>query len=344
MFVKNISIEYSLMLIMSIGKKSFTQLSKVIKKSRDTVRRMLQSDEKNLTLLMVIARQFFRNSKTIYLTIDDTLLRKIYSMFMEGSCEFFDTKMGRKIKAYKLLIAGLTDGKYFIPIHSAFLYSKEVAANALELKEELLHNIILNVIKLFPDKTIIVTMDGAFATKKFLQWAHDNNIKVELRMHSNRTVLYQEKKQKISEISDLRPKGRHMARTIKAEWNNIPVYITADRRIDKHGEESIVYLVSTYKAKPSQHVKNYKCRWPIEKLIRTCKQHLGLQDCFSTKLEIQLNHVSSVLLSYAIVQIEMKKFRYHTPEDAIRGLRDVNFDILKQRILASDQIFSDTHA
>ena len=294
--------------------------------------------------MLFIAHQFFRNRKTLYLTIDDTLLRKIYSMFMEGSCEFFDTKMGRKIKAYKLLIAGLTDGKYFIPIHSAFLYSKEVLENALELKEELLQNIILNIIKAFPDKTIIVTMDGAFATKKFLQWASDNNIKVELRMHSNRTVLYQEKKQKISEIADLRPKGRHMARTIKTQWGDIPVYITGERRVDKHGEESIVYLVSTYKAKPSEHVRNYKCRWPIEKLIRTCKQHLGLQDCFSTKLEIQLNHVSSVLLSYAIVQIEMKKSKHSTPEDTIRTLKDDDFDFLKQRILASDEIFGDTYA
>lgn len=327
------------MLIMSIGKKSFTQLSNVINKSRDTVRRMLQSDKKNITLMMFIAHQFFHKRKILYLSIDDTLLRKIYSTLMEGSCEFYDTKMSRKITAYKLLIAGLTDGEYFIPIHSAFLYSKEVLANALELKEELLHSIILNTIKEFPDKIIIITMDGAFATKKFLQWAHDNNIKVELRMHSNRTVIYQEKKQKISEITDLRPKGRHMARTIKTEWNNIPVYITGDRRIDKHGEESIVYLVSTYEATPSEHVRNYKYRWPVEKLIRTCKQYLGLQDCFSTKLEIQLNHVSSVLLSYAIVQVEMRKSKYKTPEDTIRALKNVDFDFLKQRILLSDEIF-----
>jgi hypothetical protein len=33
---------------------------------------------------------------------------------MEGSCKFFDTKMGKMITAYKVLIAGLTDGKYFI--------------------------------------------------------------------------------------------------------------------------------------------------------------------------------------------------------------------------------------
>ena len=263
---------------------------------------------------------------------------------MEGSAEFYDTKIGKKIKAYKLLIAALTDGKYCVPIRSAFLYSKEVLSNALELKEELLHSIILNTVKLFPDKIIIVTMDGAFATKKFLHWAKENNIKVELRMHSNRTVFYQGKKQRISEITDLRPKGRHMARTIQAEWHGTLFYITAERRIDKNGEESIVYLVSTYEAKPSEHVRNYKNRWPIEKCIRTGKQDLGLQHCFSVKLETQHNHVSSVLLAYAIVQLQMKKLKHLTPEDTIRCFRDDDFDVFKQRILSSDQIFCNTHA
>lgn len=52
--------------------------------------------------------------------------------------------------------------------------------------------------------------------------------------------------------------------------------ITAVRRIDKHGEESIVYQASTYREKPSEHIKNYKYRWPVEVFIRTTKQNIGL--------------------------------------------------------------------
>jgi len=51
-----------------------------------------------------------------------------------------------------------------------------------------------------------------------------------------------------------------MARTIQVVWHDIPLFITAQRRIDKHGEESIVYQASTYEAKPSEHVGNYKNR------------------------------------------------------------------------------------
>jgi hypothetical protein len=328
---------------MSIGKKSFTQLGKTIDRSRDTVKRILRPREDNFSLLHITAERIFRNKKVIYLTIDDSILRKIYSTMMQGACQFFDSKIGRMVTSFKLLLAGLTDGRYIIPIHSSFLYSKEVCPNAPELKEKLPQDIILNTIKAFADKTIIVVMDGAFATVNFLKWACENGVKATLRMHSNRIITYNGVKQRISEIVDLEPKGRHMARTIKACWHGMLLYITAERRIDKHGEESIVYLVSTYKAKPSEYVKHYKCRWPIEKLIRTSKQHLGLQDCYSTDLDTQLNHISSVLLSYAIIQLEMKKSKYDTPEDVIRSFRDDDFNFLKKRILALGEIFTETY-
>jgi hypothetical protein len=344
MFVKNTCIDYSLLLIMSIGKKSFTALGKIIKKSSDTVRRLLNPPAENFALMHVIATEIFKNKKMLVLSIDDTLLRKIYSNAMEGTCRFFDTKMGKMITAYKALIAGLTDGKYFIPIHCSFLFSKEVLSNAKELKDELVKNIIVQTIKSFPDKIITVAVDGAFATKKLFSWAIEKKIRLEARMHSNRKVIYKGEIKKISEIEELQPKGRHMARTIHVLWHDIPLYITAERRIDKHGEESIVYQASTYKAKPSEHVNNYKNRWPIEKFNRTGKQSFGLQDCFSTKLETQMSHLSSVLVAYAIVQIEMKKQKILIPEDAIRCLRGKNLACLKNRFYALEEIFGGVHA
>jgi hypothetical protein len=344
MFIKNICIEYSLLLIASIGKKSFTELGKIIQKSSDTIRRLLNPPTKNFALLHTIAAKIFSKRKALVLSIDDTLLRKIYSSVMEGSCKFFDTKMGRTITAYKALIAGLTDGKYFIPIHSAFLYSKEVVPNAKELKNALVKSIIQNTINYFSNHIITVSVDGAFATKDLFRWAVENAVRIEARMHSNRKVLYKNQFTKINEIKDLQPKGRHMARTIQVMWHGISLYLTAQRRIDKHGEESIVYQASTYEAKPSEHVDNYKKRWPVEKFNRTGKQHFGLQDCFSTKLEIQESHLSSVLLAYAIVQIEMKKQKFHNSEDTIRSLKNKKWDCLKKRFLSVDEIFGDTHA
>jgi IS4 transposase len=68
-------------------------------------------------------------------------------------------------------------------------------------------------------------------------------------------------------------------------------------------------------------VKIYKKRWPIEKMFRTIKQHLSLQECQSTKMEIQLNHAAAFLLSYWNVVVLQKKKKFKTPEESLRGAK-----------------------
>ena len=51
-----------------------------------------------------------------------------------------------------------------------------------------------------------------------------------------------------------------MARTIKVFWQEFDLHLIAERRINKRGEESIVYLIATYKVKPIQYVLDYKKR------------------------------------------------------------------------------------
>ena len=106
----------------------------------------------------------------------------------------------------------------------------------------------------------------------------------------------------------------------KVVWNGLELYLTAERRIDKHGNESIVYLVATYKVKPIQYVHDYRKRWTIEKFFRTSKQMLGLAECFSRQLVTQ-KHIASVLLSYGLAQLEMKQKKLAIPEDAIRAIK-----------------------
>ncbi|HWY33741.1 MAG TPA: transposase, partial [Nitrosopumilaceae archaeon] len=273
--LKSTNICYSLLLIASIERRSFTTLGQVIQKSGDTVRRLLNPVPKIYGLLDNIAIKLFKNTKEVVCSIDDTLLKKAFSRFIEGTDKFFDTLIGRKIMSYKLLTGSITNGQYTIPLRFEFVPSKDMLATAAEFKEELVKKMILEVLKIFPDKTIIVAADGAFATKKLLKWVLDNGIKMEVRMHANRVIEYNGEKVQIRQITNLLPKGRHMARTIKAVWHDLALNITAERRIDKHGEESIVYQAATYDAPPSKHVANYKKRWPSEKLYRTSKQHLG---------------------------------------------------------------------
>lgn len=318
MFLKNTIIAYPALLITSI-KKSFEALGRFVGKTGKTICRWLKPASEYYEILLQLSIKKFKEVKELILIIDDTLIRKIYSQLMEGSGSFYDTQLFRRITAYKLLVAMLTDGFTAFPLAATFLFSNELVPNPKETKFEWIKKIFLAVQKKFPKTRIIIAADGAFASKDFLRWCVENGIAIEVRMRSNCVVQYKEKTVRIRDIKDLEPKGRQMARTIPVVWHGIPLFITAQRRIDKKGNETIVFQAATFKAKPSRHVEIYRTRWTIEKMFRTVKQHLGLQECSARKMETQESHVASVLLAYALVHCDQRQQKLPTPEAALRA-------------------------
>lgn len=336
--INNISTYPLLTILTNIGKRSFENMGKLIKKSGDTIGRMLRPGQESLEVSKKIAQQIFTGKRELLVVIDETTIKKIYSLMMEGTGWLFDTKIGRSIRAYKLMIAAISDGKFTVPIGAAFTFGKEFYAKPSQALQITVQFFISTAQQLFPGTRIIATLDGAYATVNYLKWALENNIATEVRMHSNRVIEYKGKRKRLREIKEIRPKGRQMARTIEAVWQGLTLQITAVRRIDKHGNQTIVYQAATYKATPSQHAKNYKWRWGIEKLNRTCKQSLGLQECFSTKIGTQFDHICAVLLAYSISQLEMKNKGYKNPEAAIKALKKKKAHFLNRKFSRLDQI------
>jgi len=338
-------LKYPMLTILSTGKKSFENLGRFINKSGDTISRMLQPASASFNQAQKISTSLFKDKKKLFCIIDDTLIKKIYSRLMQGSGMFFDTKIGRRITAFRLILCMVSDGKFSIPIDCGYLFAKElidlIDCNFLN-KEDFTKIFVGKTISLFPHSKIIFLADGLYATVKLLTWCKDKNISAEMRMHSNRIIEFRGKKTSLKgllEIPGMRPKGRKMARTITAKWHGMELEITIVRRIDKHGDESIVFQVATYKVSPSEHVRNYKNRWPIEETFRTSKQYLGLQECFSRKLKKQHDHVAAVFLAYALAQYDMKKYKFDTPEEAIKRLKAKIALPEHERLARVDRIF-----
>lgn len=326
---------------MSTGKRSFEGLGRIINKTGKTIKKHLMLASISFSLSHKIAQSMFKKSKILTLAIDDTLIQKIYSQFMVGSGRFFDTKIYRKIVAYRLISSLLTDGRYAIPIGCGFLFDKELLTGNEIVKDKIdfVKEFILLAHRLFPEKKIRVAADGLFASVEFLKWCLDNKIEADLRMHSNRKVEYKGQLYKLNEIKRMKLGRGWMARSIRVKWHDLDLNITAEKRINKNKKETIVFIVSTYKGRPNQHVKAYKRRWPIEKKYRTAKQFLGLEECFSTQLEVQEDHAAAVFLAYSILQLEMKLRKHDTPEHAIRALKHKNIDSLMHRFCRLDEIF-----
>ena len=346
MFTKNTQITYPLLLIASTTKRSFEALGAMINKSGDTIKRWLSPKEVSLKIVAKIAQYMFKNNRELTLSIDDSLLHKIHSALMVGTGKFYDTKLGKRVNAFRLIVGALTNGKNIIPINFGYFFSKELLSeeDVVKTKLDFIKEFYTNAKRLFFDKKIRIAADGLFATIDFLQWAIDSGIDAIVRMHSNRKVEYNGQEIRISQIKDLQPKNHQKARTIKVIWHGLPLFITAEKRVSKKGKESIVFLAATYKAKPSKYVKDYKKRWPIEKFFRTAKQHLGIKECFSRDLDIQACHVAAVFVAYAFAQYEMKKRNLDNPEQAIKALKRKKPKNLIDYFMRSNQIFLDIYA
>jgi hypothetical protein len=332
-------ITYPLLTLLSIGRKSFENMGRFIHRSGDTVHRLLNPASNSFLQSRSIAQSMFAEKQNLYVGIDDTLIKKIHSKNMQGAGMFFDTKIGRCIMAFRLVIGIVTDGRFAIPIDCAYLFSKELLdliPNKFLTKDDIAKSFVEKAIKLFPDAKITVVVDGLYTSVDFLKWCKSKNIRLEARMHSNRVVEYKDERIKVRDLLNkkgLRPIGRQMARTISVVWYEIDLELTIVRRFDKHGNESIVFQVATYKALPREHVANYKKRWSIEMLNRTTKQEIGLQGCYSRSLETQHNHVAAVLLAYALAQLKMKVCRLDTPEQAIRHCKTKSVNFLKESFI-----------
>jgi Transposase DDE domain len=322
------NLTYSVLSILSTAKNSFENFGKMICKSGKTIARWLSHEEKVFNNLKKIALAAFLNKKKLFLIIDDSFIRKIHSLCIEGTGWFYDTKLHRSNPALRLILAILSDGKINIPIYDNFwLCSELIKASCIQnqTKEAFIKAAYQIVQDLFPAAEIIVLVDGLFATIELLHWASKENIMLEARMHSNRIVEYKGQKyslKKLSQLKRVRLVNRMMQRTVEARWQNIDLQITISKRIDRHQEESIVFQVSTKKCEPRQHVALYKKRWPIEKAFRTTKQSLGLEECFSTDFQKQKNHVASVFQAYVLLQLEAKRLRLKSPEAAARHYKE----------------------
>jgi len=332
------AITYPVLIILSTAKKSFENLGLLIQCSGNKVKRLLNPVSTSFELSRGIAQSIFAGEKNLSVVIDDTLIKKIYSNLMQGAGSFFDTKIGRRITAFRLVIGMVSNGKHAIPIECAYLFSKEILDSIdnqnFPTKEEIAKLIVETAIKLFPNAKLTVIVDGLYSTISFVKWCNSKKIRLEARMHSNRVIHYKGEPIKIRDLlleKNLKPKGRQMARTIPVIWHDMNLELTIVRRIDKNDNESFVFQIATYSALPREHLANYKKRWPIEMIIRTAKQSLGIQECFSRDLETQHKHVASVLLAYALAQLEMKNSKLETPEQAVRRSKTKNVDFLTRR-------------
>lgn len=314
------------------------------------MRRQMPSSKESVECLKSIAQTIFKDDDMICLIFDDSKIKKMYSKQIEGTGRHYFEKYGRMFIAFKIIVAAITNGKNMIPIEFDYINASENTDADPTLqkfsKVDYIKGVYEQVKSLFPNKKIVIIADGLFGTIEVLKFVTENKIKAIFRCAKNRKVFYQDQKISIENIADLKCSKMQQSRTVSAIWHTMDLYFTCAIRIDKHQDISNIYLVSTFADQQQSSLISelYQKRWLIEKLFRTTKQSLGLGECFSKILEKQRDHIASVFVSYAILQMQQKKTCAASPEEAKRQIVSKKTITLKSRIALLDRIFSEAHA
>lgn len=335
MINQNLTYPITLLLSSSI-KKTFDSLGREVSISGDSITRILMSNAITSDDLLSFCKLIFGN-KAVYLIIDDTLIKKIYSRLIEGACDNYDSSNRQHYRSLCSVVAMVTDGETAIPVDQKLWFSEEYSPDNHLKKWEIAKELIVKIRPLIRLKTFIA--DGLYAIVELMEWLINSSINFEMRIHSNRAIECKGMKAQIRNHPRLKVTTRNPIRTVKVLWQGMRLYVTAFLRVMKNGKVTRVYQVSNYKATAAKHVQCYKYRWNIEKFFRTAKQYLGLNDCMARKQKAQEYHIMNVFLAYAFAQYERLRLKAKNVESALKSLKRSNFNTLNLRLSAKIQIF-----
>lgn len=339
--VKSKLVQYITGLILCAKKKSCTQMAKELDQSHDSLNRALSAEELLFCIPQALKSLIHRLSvkKKGWLIIDDTLISKLYAKYIEGVDDHFDSSIKRCIRGFSAVVIAWTNGKTTIPLDFEFWFNKEIVTPEQYLtKIQIAQILIKKMIGSIEFKGVI--LDGLYASNDMIKFLNSVGIRFEMRMHSNRIIVLEDgTKMALKKLPLLWMRRNQKSKTIRGFWRGIELYFTAESRVDKNGEKSVVFIVSNWEAQSSEHVRIYGMRWAIEMLFRTGKQSLGLQHCTARSLEKQKLHIYYVLYSYAFLQSKIDKKRLSNVESVINYFQDSNLSRFIGELLAFNQNF-----
>jgi hypothetical protein len=300
--------------------------------------KMLRMLDKDVTIeeKCAIVNEFFKDRQLDAL-VDDVLIQKRYAEFIEGLSFQRDSSTHTSSQSLCTVVIMVGDGEYYIPVTHKFWVNKEIMGADYKTKHEIAKELLRSIIKYC--KIRIVIADALYATIEFMKELNQLKLRFEMKIHNNRKVtLKSGEEAAIREAFKGKLKGRRW-RTIPVVWKGLPLFLTACKRYNKHGECKIIYQISNYCATASAHFHAYGRRWHIEKFFRTSKQSLGLKDCQSRSLTRQAHHIDNVFIAYTILQMERRKYKLETPEAALKLLKKRGVNYLNSYLAAPNQIF-----
>ena len=316
--------EYSVALATSLeSNKNPAAVAREVGTSQSTSSRFLKKLDLTDRDFIPFVRHMF-GSKKLNLVVDDGVISKRYSEEIEGVSSMVDQSTKTFTNGYKIVVAGLTDGKYFLPIAIEQWIAEFIMQKDYLRTTQLAEKLISRILELGISIEYFV-MDGLYFSIEFIKFLDDKRLNFIIKAKTTTSVIYKGKKMQLQDCPDLRLNSNQNQKKIVANWNGQKWYFIAVRRSGKRGPR-IIYLIANFNTKSRLYAKIYDSRWKIEKFFRTGKQSLGLSSSFSLEAKIYLNHMKCVFFAYCLLQLLMKKLKLNSIEDAIRKARSLKYN------------------
>jgi len=282
--------------------KAIAKTSK--KLSHDCLTRMLRANWSGHTLLDWVLRSLF----TVvggYLIIDDTIIEKPHSKYMQEAFWNYSHKHKKKVFGVMVVLLIWTNDLFRIPI--GFRVWKKGGPTKIELALDLL-SYARNHLKVKPQ---FVLFDAWYPSKVILKRIRDYGWYFVCRLKSNR------------KFNGIRLKKYKQ----QPYWNDIGV-LTGGIKVFVVKHRCKYFATNRLTLTAPQVRLEYKKRQAIEEVIKILKSELGLEDCqagyeracnrirSTPPIQAQEHHIALCLVAYLI--LEKERFKRKT---SIRELR-----------------------
>ena len=218
-----------------------------------------------------------------YLVIDDTVIDKTFSKFINGCGWIYDSKIGHAIMGLNIVALVWTNGFITLPV-AIKLYQKDTKKTKIDLACELLEYA-KKITKSSPE---YVLFDSYYSAHQILSLCESYHWNYVTQIKKNR---------KLNEVKVL----NHHTKT--PYWT--------EKGILSHGHEVGVcrhrkkYYTTNNKDLSGKNIRAiYKKRWCVEEFFRVIKTDLGLNECESRSEGTQWNHINLVVLAYTVIVSE----------------------------------------
>jgi putative transposase len=248
--------------------------------SHDRLTRLLQADWSGHTLLELAVRTLFVWERG-YLIIDDTVIPKPFATAIEGLAWVFSSQERKPVYGLSLVLLVWTNGTLRIPL-SMRLWRRggpskyELALELLSYARNRLHC-----------RPAYVLFDAWYPSRRLLKRIRDYGWYFVCRLKKNRRFNGQA----------LRTYRRH------PYWSESG-WLTGGLKVlvVRYGAK---YYATNRLTLPAAEVRRlYRCRAPIEEVIRVCKDQLGLTGCQARSERAQRHHISCCLVAFCVLERE----------------------------------------